>query len=195
MAFPKPQAVDDTLPPMDAGDIDMPYIPYSQKAPENYIEIVIQQINLCRRELSKHLTEGGTYFIRQKGGMMVPKIIEDQWEVNERCVNQLHDLMLYVFDDQLNEKLEEIYEEYRQSKKDLIEKYLRMENDPKKKDILLKTGEFVSFDDSSSIASKFAVSMMRSFKEHRTRRMYQELLLLFKRKNDLSKKRMLGAYD
>lgn len=195
MGFQKPQAVDDTMPPMNVLDMDTPYIPYSQKEPENYIQIVLQQINQCRRELSQHLTEGGTYFIKQRGGTMIPRIVEDQWEVNERCVNQLHDLMLYVIDEEFEIKFKEILEQYNNSKQQLIEKYLKMENDPQKKDILNKTGEFVSFDDKPSIASKFAVSMMRNYKDTRTRRIYQELLLLFKRKNDLSKKRTIGAYD
>jgi len=182
---------DDTLPPMD---MEAGYLPYAQRDPESYKDIVIQQINECRIQLSKYLTEGGVFLVRQRGGASIPKIIEDQWEVNERCVEQLYDLMLYAFDDEAEERFEDIESEREEKKEKIIERYIILENDKIKRDLVIKTNNFVSGPNPSA-AENYTASEMRYLRNETTRLKYQELLLLFKRKNDLSRTRKMGAYE
>lgn len=159
---------------------------YPIKEVQNYRDIIIRQIDLCRVELSKNLTEGGTFFTKYRGAT-IPKVVPDQWIVNERVVNQLYDLMLYSFDDTMKDELESMDAIYSKEKRNIYEKYLKMEVDMKKKDIAIKYGGLVTSTNSSiTVAEKMAISDMRNIMDWKTRELYRQLCLCFKRNNDLS---------
>jgi hypothetical protein len=137
----------------------------------------------------------------QKNGVSIPKIIEDQWEVNERCVNTLSDLMNFKFsdDDIKPEKkdgpmpddiltiIKKLKEKREKSIKDLKERYLRMEVNSNKKDLVSKSDMLVTSTGAGmSAAEKYAASVMRAIKDDYTRALYRELLMFFKRNNELS---------
>lgn len=191
---------DGTMPPPDE-ELNSYEYSYGGGKKESYRDIVMRQIERCRTELSKNLTEGGVFMMMQKNGVSFPKIIEDQWEVNERCVNTLSDLMNFKFtDDDVKPEtkggpmpdniliiIDRLKKEREKRLTELKERYLRMEVNHGKKDLVLKSEMLVTSTGSGmSAAEKYAASAMRAIKDDYTRGLYRELLMFFKRNNELS---------
>ena len=176
--------------PNPSNMVDYDYQVFGKKEPESFREIVIRQIDECRRQLSKQLIEGGVYYIKDKG-VMVPKVMDDQLEIDERVVQQLFDLMLYTLDDEAIKNIDRIDDNFQKTKSKLIAEYSAVEVDRGIREIALKSNEMPVH---TSAANKIYMLKLRKEKDLMLRNIYQELLLLFKRKNDLSKVRKIGPY-
>ncbi len=187
MVFQKRQQFDDTMPMSD--DV---YVPYGGKEPESYKEVVLRQVEECRKQLSKHLAEGGVHYVKEKG-QIVPKTIPDQREVNERCVMQLHDLLLWFFEGDVEKEVKKINEGLKRTTENMIKKFLENEPNGMHKNLVRTSNELIEFPD--SLLSKIMIKQMRDFKDQSVRRIYQLMLKLYKDKNELSKVRNIGAFD
>lgn len=177
---------DDTMPP--AFDQDINYMPYGKQEVGTYKEIVLRQIEKCRIELSKELTKPGVYYSQDKGKSVV-RPVADQREVNLNSVNQLYDLMMRYFDEPVKEKINTIQTKLKEKKAELIKRYLDNEPHPVNKSVIRAAGEMIEIPESP--LSKILSKKYEEFEQYSIRRIYQELLLLFARKNDLSNKKML----
>lgn len=196
MVFQKKQQFDDSMPMSD--DV---YVPYGGKEPESYKEVVLRQVEECRKQMSKHLAEGGVHYVKEKG-QIVPKNIADQREVNERCVMQLHDLLLWFFDEEdekakkkstVQKDVKEVNETIKKAKEEIIKKFLTHEPNVMYKNLVKTSNELIEFPD--SFLSKMLIKQMKDLKDQSVRRIYQLMLKLYKDKNELSKVRNIGAFD
>jgi len=161
---------------------------YSRKDPETFKECVLRAIEKCRIEMSKEMTKGKTLFI-EKDGASIPVVIPDQRKVVEGCINMFHDLMLFTFDNIVIEKLKEIREKITALDDEYLNYYLKHEKwQPHKK----------SAEDKGAIPqeSSFGNMLLQGKDDDRVelfREMFQQLVLLYKRKNELKDKRIAQA--
>ena len=120
--------------------------------------------------------------------MTIPIVIPDQRKVVESCVEQLYDLMLHYFDDKAIKNIGELDKQLIGLKDKYVKMYLEMEvNIP----ALLQVKRTRMLD----VENPLSNALKQEQEDERVylfRKMYQELLLLFKRKNDLSNEIGLG---
>ena len=153
----------------------------------SFREIVIRAIEKCRNEMSKEKTKGKTIFI-QKNGANIPVVIPDQRKVVESCIEQLYDLMIYIFDDKIQEELSIINKEI----EELDEHYLKLYLEHEK---FVPSRQYAIQNQQIPPESDLGNTLIQQKEDKRLslyRKMYQELILLFKRKNDLSNEISLG---
>jgi len=165
-------------------DVEENSMAYRPKEPETYKEIVLRAIEKCRQEMSKELTKGKTIFI-ERGGASIPVTIPDQRKVVENSVKQLYDLLLYFFDDIAVEKLKDLDETIDKLNQKYYEMYIELE-----KNVPHKNWAIANLGISNSPLGN---NLMQDKQDERVklyRTMYQELILLFKRKGDLSGRRV-----
>lgn len=156
---------------------------FVRKEPESFKEIVLRGIETCRKEMSKELTIGKTTII-QKGGVNIPVVIPDQRKVVESCVKQLYDLLLFFFDEKANENLPALEEEIDKLEEKFLNMYLEVETYVPHIQYAKKYG---AIHPSSALGANFD-ERRENLRVKLYRKMYQELILLFKRKRDLSNK-------
>lgn len=155
----------------------------------SYREIVLRCIEKCRLEKSKELTKGKTIFI-EKNGATIPIVIPDQRKVVESCINELYDELIWYFDDKAKVILPKLNEEIDNLNQKYYELYLKRETHIPSKNYAERNfciGQTPLGD-----------TLVQDKEDERTklyRKMYQELLLLFKRENDLSNTIEIGLGD
>jgi len=155
----------------------------------SYREIVLRCIEKCRVEKSKELTKGKTIFI-EKNGASIPIIIPDQRKVVESCINELYDELLWYFDDKAKEILPKIVEEIENLNQKYYEKYLKKETHIPSRQFAINNLQIGN--------TPLGNVLMQDKEDERNklyRKLYQELLLLFKRENDLSNTFDIGLGD
>jgi len=153
----------------------------------SYREIVLRSISKCATEMQKEMTKGKTIFI-EKNGANIPIIIPDQRKVVIGCINVFYDLMLRVFDDEATKNLNELEEEINGLNEKYLEKYLSIEtNIP-----LKKQAEKTRTLNTETALGNMLLQEKEEEKLSLYRKMFQQLLLLFKRKNDLNSEISLG---
>jgi len=179
---------ENSLPPM-VGDVQQQW---GKKTVEDYREIVLKAIEKCREEGSKQMTKGiPNVLIYNEEIKSYEKVnLEDQRKVFEEAVNTLHDLLLYIFDDKIKERIKEIKKQKQGIFENLFQKYLLLEDTPKVKQQAIKLHSFVR----TKIGKTFGDTIEQRYHEL-NRELFRELLLLFKRKNDLKSKTTISPFD
>lgn len=168
-------------------------VPYQKKDKvKTYREVVLDAIDTCRKEGSKHLTTGGRKTMMFNG---VPITIDlpDQRETYIQTVKSFQDLMLWFYDDEAEENIKKEEKNLSEIPKQIMGLYLRKETYLPYKNNTLKTG--VISKGSHSIIGEMVLQEAEDMKLQIYRVIYQELLLLFKRKRELSNVRKIGAYE
>ena len=159
---------------------------FNRKEPQEFKEVVLRAIEKCRIEGSKEMTKGGeiTQLIE---GQPVVVTIPNQRKIFMESVETLYDLLYFYFDkevkdntDKYMEAIEDIYGEY-------LEKYIQTEQDPMLSQIA-RTTELIPGE--SSLREPM-IQAMDDFKLRCWRIIFRELILLYKRKKELSKKRII----
>ena len=178
---------------MPQGEEYEPPAPYQKKDKvKTYREIVLDAIDNCRKEGSKHLTTGGRKTIMSQG---VPITIDlpDQRETYIQSIKSFQDLMLWFYDKDGKKKINEIEESMKGIPKLIMESYMKREQYPAYKHKTALTG--IIQKGPHSMVGEMVLQEAEDLKLQFYRRIYQELLLLFKRKHELSTIRKIGAYE
>ena len=147
----------------------------------SYREIVIRCIEKCRIEMSKEKTKGKTIFI-EKNGASIPIVIPDQRKVVQSCIEQLYDLMLFKFDKTIKSNLEVIETEIEELEEKYLGLYISGEKNVPNKTFATNTQQIPS----ETALGNALIQRREDKRLFLYRKMYQELLLLFKRQNDLN---------
>jgi len=163
--------------------------PYAKEEKKSLAEVVISQIDKCAREFSKEMKQGYKHETVIEG-QIVTVVEPDQRLLAINHTKTLYDLMLFFFDKQIIEKIEAINTKINEAGQIFFEKYLKLEQDYKAKYAAEKSGEMQqSFQGNRSYQS------LLNYKAECYRDMFRELILLFKRKNELSGKRTISWKD
>ena len=163
--------------------------PYKKEDKKSLAEVVISQIDVCRKEFSKELKKG---FQQQVivSGKVITVNVPDQRHTNIQCTKTLHDLMIFFFDEKFNKKYNLIKEKLEKISSIYLNKYILSEQDPRFKRI----AEATKMIQNSPTGERIFQELMNHQSEL-YREVFQELVLLFKRKNELSGKRMISWDD
>jgi len=181
---------------------------FHQKKDETktYRQIVLEAIEKCRIEGSKQMTKGGEYLM--ENGMIISA--PDQRQVYINCVETLFSLLSFTFDKEAEDNLKcllNLYEDNPNGKKDedifgvlalqiknlqqkYFDKYLIKEWWQPYVEQAKKEGRMVEGDRTTT--AQFLTQQREDEKLRLYRKVFVELTLLFKRKNELSTKRTLG---
>ncbi len=151
---------------------------WKKKEPTSFKEIVLRSIELCRVEWSKDVREGGTYMVKTQKGS-IPLYFPDQADICKNSTETLYDLMFYYFDETIKEKIKPIEEALSKTNKFQTEIYNNV--------LKAYTGE-----GRTDKARKDAERRTIAYVLEHYRKMWRELILLFKRKNEFSTKRKIG---
>ena len=198
--------VDNQLPPeepgMASGDYSTGY--YRKDKSRNFREIVLEQIHKCMIEGSKQMKKGGQYMTPE--GFVVTA--EDQREFFINAVEMLYTSLCWTFDKTVTKKLNKLEKVYDDETKDedlgeiprkirclaskYFKKYLEREWYSPYKEQASKEGRMVE-----GIQSNIAPFLTQQREDER-KSLYQEAMMelinLFKRKNELSGKKTIGAF-
>ena len=163
--------------------------PYKKDEKKTLGEVIISQIDVCRKEFSKELKKG---FQQQVivSGKVITVNVPDQRHTNIQCTKTLHDLLMFAFDKDFKEKLKKIKTNLNGAVKSYVEKYIEIETDSRLKKIATQTNMI-----QNSPTGERIFQALMNYQSDLYREMFQELVLLFKRKNELSGKRTLGWKD
>ncbi len=159
---------------------------YKKEDKKSLAEVIIAHIDLCRKELSKQLRPG----FRQQtvmDGQVITVEVPDQRQVNKQCVKTLSDLLEYFFNDEYKKKIKEIEEKFEKSGDIFMKRYLSRESNEPLKISAEKQKALPSTPLGDNIKQQWI-----NYHDELYREMFKELILLFKRKNELSGKRSLG---
>ncbi len=152
-------------------------------------EVIIAQIDLCRKEFSKEMRAGFNQKIWMENSWIVVSV-PDQREVVQSCTKTLYDLLETFFDNDFNE----YYKDFNKNKNALtevyFEQYLSEETNHNLKSHAKKTGK-IPMTEQSNLSETIRQRHLNGIAES-YRKLFRKLVLLFKRKNELSGKRMLG---
>lgn len=156
-----------------------------------YKAIVLKSIDDCRKEGSKQMTKGIEIMMKDKtSGQWIPRQLEDQRKVYERNVTQLKILLKYYFDEDYKKNIKLIESNIRNAHGKFIEKYLTIERHIPHKTWTIKTKQFHPHSEIAPMINQEKEDYI--LEQYQT--MHEELILLFKRKNELSNIRRLPAY-
>lgn len=155
------------------------------KEPETYKDIVLRAIETCRIELSKEMTKGGNITVMYKNQPIVINI-PDQRQRAMETIKTLKNLMNRVFDN----KMEEFYVDFESTIEDsyviFLKKFLTLEPDQRTVRVCTKVKSISKTDVGNNVLNE-----LEDFKLEVYRELFEQLLLLMQRKNDLSKKRVV----
>lgn len=165
--------------------MDMAQPSYGIKEPETYKEIVLRTINKCASEMEKELTKGTTKMI-EKNGIVIPIVIPDQRKVVENCVKTLYNLLLFTFDKEAFKTFGNIQRKIRDLDKKYYEMYLERETWMPHK----KTAHHTLSIPTETPLGGVLIQKKDDERVELYEEMFQELLLLYKRKKELSNKRI-----
>ena len=173
---------------VDGELMDEEFQGWEKKEPKSYKDVVLKQIELCRVEGSKQMIGQAELFQRTNVGLQKVSFF-DQKKIYMQSVLTFHDLMLRYFDDEVKTALTNIDKKIKDKMEELIK--LFTENEPRKDygKICEKTRELIN----TPFGTKL-INIFEEFKYQQHRKMFQELLLLYDRKNDLSGKRTASIY-
>jgi len=161
---------------------------YSRKDPETFKECVLRAIEKCRIEMSKERTKGKTIFV-QRDGISIPLTIPDQRKVVEGCINVLYDLLIYTFDEQGIKVFERIKESINNLDRDYLKEYIKLEQYVPSKNYAINNQQLPS---EAPLGNTF-IQRKEDERVELYRNMFQELILLYKRKNELKNTRTAQA--
>ena len=161
--------------------------PYKKEDKKTLSEVIISQIDIIRKELSK---EPRPSFSKQEvmDGKIITVSVPDQRKVNARSVETLNGLLRFYFDDKVKEGLEEISRSRSNAYKKFFNIYLERETEEYYKE-QAKNSEIIT---NSSQTGHRILKQLTNYYDDLVRKEFVELVLLFKRKNELSGKRTVG---
>ena len=153
---------------------------WRQKDPSTFKELCYRALEHARKEWSKDMRKGGTYDVQTQKGVL-PVYFPDQREIVINATETLYDLFLSYFDDKATESINKIRIAITSSTKlyELKRIELRKSHGPR------------YYKDADSESEIFLTNYLLKL----YRQLFRELILLFKRQNEFSTKRKLGAYD
>lgn len=167
-----------------------PQMPYwGNNKQSSYKEIVLKQIESCRVEGSKQMAGESSFYQKDNQGNFYMVHVYDQKKIYIQCIKSLYDLMMRYFDDKFNEAMELIESERNGLADKYIKLYIQREPLEHLKKLALQTQTIQKNAIGSRILSELEEARFEIY-----RRIYQELLLLFDRKNELSGKKTISAY-
>lgn len=160
---------------------------YKKEDKKSLAEVIISHIDFTRKELSKQLRPG---FKQQTvfQGQVITVDVPDQRETNKQCVKTLSDLLEFYFDEKYKEQMKKIQEKFDSSGKTYLESYLRKERNPH----LIEETKRLNILPPTYLGDNIKQQWI-NFHDELYREMFKELILLFKRKNELSGKKSIGA--
>jgi len=170
---------------------------FPNKEVQNYREIVLRAIEKCRVEMSKEMTKGKTIFIEHEGEQ-VPIVLPDQRRVVIETIKQFYYLMFFYIDNgktgepQTKTNIGKIETSLKNKNETYYQKYLKEEFHEKYKEQAELTKR-ITIGDESPVGNDI-LEELENYELGLYQEMYKELLLLFKRKNELSSKRVVGTY-
>jgi hypothetical protein len=156
---------------------------------KSYKEIVQSAIEKCRVEISKPMRINST-MSKTKTGQLISSEPEDQREVFSQAVLSLKLLLFFTFDDQATKIITECEENKKRSFDKYFKIYLETEDHYPHSDFAKRSGYFHP----KSQMKPFYEDKIADYKLEQNYIIYQELLLLYKRRNELSKKRTMSIY-
>ena len=162
---------------------------FSKTEKKTFSQIVTEQICNCTVELSKEMRPGYNYDAVIEG-KVVTLTAPDQREVTMNSIRTLYDLLLFIFDEEIKEKIKIIEGELESLHDFYFQKFLKEETDPKQNAYARRVGKIAP----TSVGNQISQANM-NHKVNLYRRIFRELVLLYKRKNELSGKRTLSWKD
>lgn len=154
-----------------------PVMQWRTKDPGSFREIVLRCVEDARIQWSKDMREGGTYNVQTPKGV-IPVYFPDQREVCQSVTETLCNLMIGKFDEEAKNKIGDLQKKINESTKyyqDILES-------------LKKTYGQRSWQKAEEIADKRTTNYILNL----YREIFQELLLLFQRKNEFSGRKKVG---
>jgi hypothetical protein len=185
-----------TMPPADEELQELDGLSYFNQKGETiaFKDIVIRAIEKIRIEGSKEMVRGGQRVIFSKElNDYIPITIPDQRKLFSQSVIILYDLLIWYFDDEAKDKLKELNDNIDNAYNKFLEEYLIKEYWVPYRDLANRT-KIIQVGDKSNVGS-FLLQQYEDYIFKQYRQMFQELILLYKRKNDLSNKRVLNYYE
>ena len=123
-------------------------------------------------------------------GKLITISVPDQRQTNIQSTKTLYDLMIFFFDKKFDAKFVDIKKRLNGAGQSFLERYILVEPNSQ----LKRIAEETKMIQNNSIGERvFQESMNYQSELHRE--IFQELILLFKRKNELSGKRTLSWDD
>lgn len=181
--------VDDTgtLPPSEG---ESEYSSYIGKKEEGvtFKDIVLRSLEACRLEWSKEMTKGGQkqIFSKELNDWVVVSI-PDQRRICEQVTKTLYDLLFFYFDKEAKDSIDKAEKEMKEAYPKFLAEYLKHEHwMPYIED---STHSGIIMTGPASNVGYYYVQAYEDFIVESWRRIYRALILLFKRKNELSNKR------
>lgn len=169
------------------GQASVPY--WGNNKQSSYKEIVLKQIETCRVEGSKQMVGESSFYQKDNNGNFYQIHLFDQKKIYIQCVKSLYDLMLRYFDEDMKKKDKELNEKLKGLSTTYINLYVKREPLQHFKTIAQQTGVIQKNAVGSRVLSELEEARWEIYRE-----LYQELLLLFDRKNELSGKRTVSLY-
>ena len=157
--------------------------PYYSKEPATFKEIIVRAFEKCRQEGMKEMTKGGE-MKEMFNGEIITRTIPNQRKIFIECVELLDTLMRSHYDKKAEEEISKLYELSHKLFENYLNVYTDEEQDDNLKEYALKTNSLPA-----SVEGRIEKDRLEIY-----RLMFKELVQLFYRKNELSKKRTLGAY-
>jgi hypothetical protein len=160
----------------------------------SFKDIILRAIEKVRIEASKEMVKGGERLIFSKDlNDYIPITLPDQRKLYEQSIILLHDLLLWYFDENAIKTFKEIENNIENAYKKHFDEYLLKEywipyKQTAEQSGLIQTGQY------SNVGAYF-VQKYEDYVFNQYRKMFQELILLYKRKNDLSNKKVLDYYS
>lgn len=188
----------DTLPPADEelDNIDSEGINYYGKKNESitFKDIVLRAIETCRKEGSKEMSKGGqkTIFSKEINDYITINL-PDQRKLYQQSILALYDLLLWYFDDDAKKIMQTIESNMQNAYKKFFDDYIKRETWEPYRDMAMRSGIIKTGKDSD-----VGIHYLHLYEEYIAslyRKMYQELILLYKRKNELSNVTRTRYYD
>ncbi len=163
--------------------------PYKKEDKKSLAEVILSQIDVCRKEFSKEMKPGFNQKIFFNGEWIIISHA-DQRQTNIAVTKTLYNLLQWYFDDTFKAEYKKFQTLQNNSNKLFLKKYIELEMNSNLKELAERTKRIPSHK-LSKISGDIRQSHLNYIAEL-YRELFSELVLLFKRKNELSGKRSVG---
>ncbi len=159
---------------------------WQNKNIESHRQLILNQFEECRKQLSKDLREGGTYPIQTERGVVMA-YFPDQREVDTQCITTLMEMMAWYSDEEAKKNINALEEDIDNAHEKYYKEYLRTEWYMPNVKRALKT-RMIEYGNGSKVG-EITDKKMEMYVLKKYRLIFVELNLLFKRKKELGGKR------
>lgn len=162
---------------------------YGKKVNE-YRDIVLDTIKQIEIISARQLKSSGTVYTKENG-QWIKIELENTKKIYRQLIDFFEDLMFHYFDNEIKDKLKEIDERLDKKYKGLVNQYVSFEPNKRLKEMVLLTKTLpVGTEQTKPYEEKYEEYEQESYREK-----LRELLLLFKRKNDLGTEETSSIFD